>query len=122
MYLGSRLNNGTHYLCLLTSERRPGKKYPSVKVIHNFGKLSQVAPVTRGRGLKTRSSKSSSRQMSVMTYSMAMSMQLSKKLSQENGLPLRLKYSQNHLVILINYLCFIMDIFFSDLFGRTCFT
>ncbi len=53
---------------------------------------------------------------------MAMSMQLSKKLSQENGLPLRLKYSQNHLVILINYLCFIMDIFFSDLFERTCFT
>ena len=49
MYLGSRLNNGTHYLCLLTSERRPGKKYPSVKVIHNFGKLSQVAPVTRER-------------------------------------------------------------------------
>ena len=49
MYLGKKLNNGTHYLCLLTSERVPGKKYPRVKVIHNFGKLDMIAPATMER-------------------------------------------------------------------------
>ena len=49
MYLGKKLNNGTHYLCLLTSERVPGKKYPRVKVIHNFGKFESIAPATKER-------------------------------------------------------------------------
>ena len=49
MYLGKKLNNGTHYLCLLTSERVPGKQYPRVKVIHNFGKLDTIALATKER-------------------------------------------------------------------------
>lgn len=38
-----------HYLCLLASERKPGKKSPASRVIHNFGPLDRVAAVTRER-------------------------------------------------------------------------